>query len=146
MSDHPIEGMMNATLEKIRQMVDANAVVGDPVVAPDGSVVIPVSKINYGFASGGSDLPVKNTGDKNFFGGGAGAGVTISPMAFITICNGNVKLLQIDPCSSSLDRAISMIPDMVDTVSSWFKKSDKEKNSQEEAVNTADTSRSEDAL
>ena len=72
--------------------------------------------------------------------------MTISPMAFITICNGNVKLLQIDPCSSSLDRAISMIPDMVDTVSSWFKKSDKEKNSQEEAVHTADTSRSEDAL
>ena len=71
MSDHPIEGMMNATLEKIRQMVDANAVVGDPVVAPDGSVVIPVSKINYGFASGGSDIPSKHPSASGYFGGGA---------------------------------------------------------------------------
>lgn len=129
MSEHPIEGMMNTTLEKIRQMVDANTVVGEPVVSPDGSVIIPVSKINYGFASGGSDLPTKNGGEKKLFGGGAGAGVTISPVAFITICNGNVKLLQIDPCSSSLDRAISMVPDMVETVSRLFSKKENKESS-----------------
>ena len=96
MSDHPIEGLMGTTLEKIKQMVDINTIIGDPITSPDGTVIIPVSKISYGFASGGSDFPTKTQAEKTFFGGGAGAGVSINPVAFITICNGNVKLLQID--------------------------------------------------
>ena len=122
MSEHPIEGMMDTTLEKIKQMVDANTVIGEPVVSPDGSVIIPVSRISYGFASGGSDFPSKHTTDKSFFGGGAGAGVTINPVAFIAIHDGNFRLLQIDPCSSSLDRAINMVPDLVETVTGLKKK------------------------
>ncbi len=122
MSEHPIEGMMDTTLEKIKQMVDANTVVGEPVVSPDGSVIIPVSRISYGFASGGSDFPSKHTTDKSFFGGGAGAGVTINPVAFIAIHDGNFRLLQIDPCSSSLDRAINMVPDLVETVTGLIHK------------------------
>ena len=74
MSEHPIEGMMGTTLDKIRQMVDVNTVMGDPVTTPDGTVIIPISKISYGFASGGSDLPSKANAEKNYFGGGAGAG------------------------------------------------------------------------
>lgn len=124
MSEHPIEGMMDTTLEKIKQMVDANTVIGEPVVSPDGSVVIPVSRISYGFASGGSDFPSKKAVDKSFFGGGAGAGVTINPVAFIAIHDGNIRLLQIDPCSSSLDRAINMVPDVVETVTGLLKKKD----------------------
>ncbi len=117
MSEHPIEGMMNTTLEKIKEMVDINTIVGDPITSPDGSIIIPVSKISYGFASGGSDFPTKVQSDKEFFGGGTGAGVSISPVAFITISNGNVKMLQIDPYNNSADRIIGMFPEVVDKIS-----------------------------
>ncbi|HEX3027195.1 MAG TPA: GerW family sporulation protein [Clostridia bacterium] len=119
MSDHPIEGMMNTTLEKIKQMVDINSIVGDPITSPDGSIIIPVSKISYGFASGGSDFPSKVQTEKEFFGGGTGAGVSINPVAFITICNGSVKLLQIDPYNSTADRIIGMFPEVVDKISDF---------------------------
>lgn len=120
MSEHPIEGMMNTTLEKIKEMVDINTIVGDPITSPDGSIIIPVSKISYGFASGGSDFPTKVQSDKEFFGGGTGAGVSISPVAFITICNGSVKMLQIDPYNNSADRIIGMFPEVVDKISSML--------------------------
>lgn len=119
MSDHPIEGMMNTTLEKIKQMVDINSIVGDPITSPDGSIIIPVSKISYGFASGGSDFPSKVQTEKEFFGGGTGAGVSINPVAFITICNGTVKLLQIDPYNSTADRIIGMFPEVVEKISDF---------------------------
>ena len=135
MSDHPIEGMMNTTLEKIKQMVDINSIVGDPITSPDGTIIIPISKISYGFASGGSDFPSKAQADKNFFGGGTGAGVSINPVAFITISNGNVKMLQIDPYNSSADRIIGMFPDVVDKISGLFnsKKGDGKKSKNAEA-------------
>lgn len=120
MSDHPIEGMMNTTLEKIKEMVDINTIVGDPITSPDGSIIIPVSKISYGFASGGSDFPTKVQTDKVFFGGGTGAGVSITPVGFITICNGSVKMLQIDPYNNSADRVIGMFPEIVDKISCMF--------------------------
>lgn len=128
MSDHPIEGMMNTTLEKIKQMVDVNTVIGDPITSPDGTIIIPVSKITYGFASGGSDFPSKAQQNKDFFGGGAGAGVTINPIAFLTISNGSVKLLQIDPYNSSADRVIGMVPDVVDKISGFLSKKKEEKD------------------
>ena len=115
MSDHPIEGMMNTTLEKIKQMVDVNSIVGDPITAPDGTIIIPISKISYGFASGGSDF------------GGTGAGISINPIAFLTISNGNVKLLQIDPYNSSADRIVGMVPDVVDKISGIVSKKSEEK-------------------
>ena len=120
MSEHPIEGMMDTTLEKIRQMVDVNTVVGDPITAPDGTVILPVSKISYGFASGGSDFPSKQQTDKSFFGGGAGAGGTVTPLAFLAISNGNVHLLQIDPYNSSADRVIGMIPEVADKINDFL--------------------------
>ena len=73
MSDHPIESMMNTTMEKIKTMVDASTMIGDPITTPDGTVIIPVSKVSYGFASGGSDFVSKNAASKDLFGGGAGA-------------------------------------------------------------------------
>ena len=131
MSEHPIEGMMGTTLDKIRQMVDVNTVMGDPVTTPDGTVIIPISKISYGFASGGSDLPSKTHAEKNYFGGGAGAGVTVTPLAFLTISGGNVRLLQIDPYNSSADREIGMIPEVADKINE-FMKSRKEKKREEQ--------------
>ena len=132
MSEHPIEGLMGTTLEKIKQMVDINTIIGDPITSPDGTIIIPVSKISYGFASGGSDFASKVQTDKSFFGGGAGAGVTISPIAFITISNGNVKMLQIDPYNSSADRIVGMVPDVVDKISSFVKESKEKKEAKTE--------------
>ena len=128
MSEHLIEGMMNTTLEKIKQMVDVNTIVGDPITSPDGTIIIPISKISYGFASGGSDFPSKTQTSKDFFGGGAGAGVSINPVAFITISNGNVKMLQIDPYNSSADRIIGMVPDVVDKISGFVSSRKAEKS------------------
>ncbi|MBW7573990.1 GerW family sporulation protein [Caproiciproducens faecalis] len=146
MSDHPIEGMMNTTLEKIKQMVDINSIVGDPITAPDGSIIIPISKISYGFASGGSDFPSKVQTEKNFFGGGTGAGVSINPVAFITICNGSVKMLQIDPYNNTADRVIGMFPDVVDKISGLFNKKGDGKRSTKNGENKSgeDVSQSKD--
>ncbi|XOQ44040.1 MAG: Sporulation protein YtfJ [Clostridium sp.] len=132
MAEHPIEGMMDTTLEKIKQMVDVNSVVGDPITSPDGTVIVPISKISYGFASGGSDFPGKAP-EKQLFGGASGAGVTINPVAFLTISNGNVKLLRVDPGNTSVDRIIDLAPELIDKVSSavssaFHKDSKKEKD------------------
>lgn len=116
MAEHPIEGMMDTTLEKIKQMVDGNTIIGNPITSPDGTLIIPVSKVTYGFASGGSDLPTKKQDGKELFGGGGGAGITISPVAFLTICNGEVKVLQVENFQSSVDRIISLIPEMWDKI------------------------------
>ena len=129
-SNHPIEGMMDTTLQNIRQMVDINTIMGDPITAPDGTIIISISKISYGFASGGSDFACKANPDKDFFGGGAGAGVSISPVAFLTISNGNVKMLQIDPYNSSTDRIVGMVPDIVDKVNEMINGKKKKKDEQ----------------
>ena len=85
--EHPIQGMMGTAMQKIREMIDVNTIIGDPITTPDGTVIIPVSKVSFGFGSGGSDWPNKNTA-KDLFGGGAGAGISINPLAFLVISNG----------------------------------------------------------
>ncbi|MBR4888481.1 MAG: GerW family sporulation protein [Clostridia bacterium] len=117
MSERAIDSMMNTTLEKIRQMVDVSTVVGDPITLPDGATVVPISKVAYGFASGGSDLPSKHPSAKGYFAGGAGAGVTVTPVAFIVSQNGQVRVQQVEPYTSSMDRAISTMPEIVDKIS-----------------------------
>ena len=107
--------------------MDVNTIVGDPITAPDGTIIIPISKISYGFASGGSDFPSKVQNEKEFFGGGTGAGISINPIAFLTISNGNVKLLQIDPYNNSADRIVGMVPDVVDKISGIVSKKSEEK-------------------
>ncbi len=132
MSERPIEGLMDTTLEKIKQMVNANTVIGDPIVTPDGTTIIPVSKIVYGFASGGSEFASKKSESKNLFGGGGGAGVTITPVAFISISNGDVKLLNISEYNGSGDRAVGMVPELFDKVVALFKKDKKTEEPQKE--------------
>lgn len=127
MAEHPIEGMMDTTLEKIRQMVDVNSVVGDPITAPDGTVIIPISKVNYGFASGGSDLPVKTT-EKQFFGGGTGAGVTITPVAFLVVSNGEVRLLRVDGGGTAVDHIIDQAPELINRIGSMVGKGKKKED------------------
>ena len=125
MSDNQVNNLLGVTMDKIKQMVDVNTVIGDPVTTPDGTTVIPVSRVSYGFASGGSDLPSKAQPSAGLFAGGSGAGITISPIAFLTIHQGNVRVLQIEPYLSSVDRALEKVPDVVDKVTALFQKEDR---------------------
>lgn len=122
-----IENLMDSTLTKLKEIVNADTIIGKSIIAPDGTTVIPVSKVSYGFASGGSDL-CSDKSDKNMFGGGNGAGVNITPVAFLVISNGDVKLLQIENFTSSLDRIISMTPDVVEKISKFIKKHKNKEN------------------
>lgn len=125
--NHPIEGMLGVSMEKIREMVDVDTVIGKPIMAQDGlTTVIPVSRVSFGFGSGGSDVPSKS--EKELFGGGAGAGVTIRPVAFLVIKSGDVKLLQMDENSKGLDKIFESVPEAVSKVVDLFKKNKEDKN------------------
>ncbi len=125
MANNNVEGLMGVSVDKIRGMVDANTVVGTPMTLEDGTTLIPVSKISYGFASGGSDLPSKSTAE--LFGGGAGAGVNITPVAFITVKDGKINILPIVAKPDTADRVVSMIPDVADKL---FKKKKDDESTQ----------------
>ena len=123
MSEHPIQGLMGTTMEKIRDMVDVNTIIGDPIVTPDGTTIIPVSKVSFGFASGGSDIPAKVP--KEVFGGGSGAGVSIQPLGFLVVHQGDVRLLEMNGPGVSMGKALGLVPDVISKISDLFKK-DKE--------------------
>lgn len=127
---HPIGGLLGITLEKIKDMVDVNTIIGDPVTTPDGTVIIPVSKVSYGFASGGSDFPTKKE-SKDCFGGGSGAGITISPVAFLVVGGGDVKLINIESYDGATDRVVALVPEVIDKVASLFKKNGKKSTSKD---------------
>lgn len=112
--NHPLSEMMTSSMGKIRDMVDVNTVVGDPITTPDGVTLIPITKVSIGYGGGGSDFPTKGAGD-NGFGGGAGAGIKITPMAFLVIRGESVRMLPVaEPASSSIDRIIELVPDLLD--------------------------------
>lgn len=122
MGENKVGGLLGLSMDKIKEMVDVNTVIGDPITTPDGTTVIPVSRVSYGFAGGGSDLPSKSQPEKGLFAGGSGAGITISPIAFLVIANGNVRILQIEPYVSSVDRIVANAPEVVDKIAGLFKK------------------------
>lgn len=110
---HTIEGIMGVSMEKIRQMVDVNTIVGEPIVA-EGTTIIPVSKVSFGFASGGSDLPAQ-AAEK--FAGGAGAGVTVKPVAFIVIKpDGDVRMLELGSKGGAVDSVIDALPGLIEKI------------------------------
>lgn len=133
MGEHPIEGLMDTTLDKIKQMVDVNTVIGNPITTADGTTIIPVSKVTYGFASGGSEFASKKAENNTLFGGGSGAGVTINPIAFIAVSNGEAKLLNIESFQDSQDRAVAMVPDLIDKIVGLFKKDKKDEDKKEKS-------------
>ena len=126
MSENKVSNLLGSSMEKIKQMVDVNTVVGDPITTPDGTTVIPISRINYGFAAGGSDLPSKAQPSAGLFAGGSGAGSTVSPVAFLSIYQGNVRVIQIEPYFSPVDRALEKIPDIADMLGSLFNRKKEE--------------------
>ena len=138
MNDHPIQGLMDTTLQHIREMVDVNTIIGDQITAPDGTVIIPVSRVSVGFASGGSDFPAK-TPEKELFGGGGGAGATIHPIAFLVVSGGQVKLLQITQNSSPADNAISLVPELIDKIGALFSKDKKKAKAAESTQSQPET-------
>ncbi|MBP3692539.1 MAG: sporulation protein YtfJ [Clostridia bacterium] len=119
MGENNIKGIMDTTMDKLRAMVDADTIIGTPIVQGEVTI-IPISKAAFGLATGGSDFASKNS--SGLFGGGGGAGVTITPVAFLTIHNGNVNVIQIYKDASSVDRAISMAPELIDRIAGLFKK------------------------
>jgi sporulation protein YtfJ len=110
-----INEILGISLEKIKEMADTSAIIGDPITTPDGTTVIPVSKVSYGFASGGSDLPSKY--DKELFGGGAGAGLSIKPEGFLVISpDGSVKFVGMDSGSDPISSAVNAVPGIVEKI------------------------------
>ena len=122
MAEHGVNGLMAETMEKIRSMVDVNTIIGDPIVTHDGTTLIPISKVTFGFGSGGSDFKPRNSNDTAplCFGGGGGAGVSISPVAFLIVSEGNARILPVNmPADNSTDRLIEMIPDAVNGIQNF---------------------------
>lgn len=116
MEKHPIEGLMSEAMEHIKQMVDVNTIVGTPVTTPDGTTIIPISKVAFGFGAGGSEFAAppqsKNEG-QTLFGGGSGGGVSISPVAFLVANSDQIKLLPISKSSTTADKLIDLVPELI---------------------------------
>lgn len=112
----PISELTDSSMKNLKTLIDSNAVIGQAITTPDGATILPVSKVSFGFGTGGSDLPASQ---KELFGGGAGGGVSITPIAFLVIREGDVKLLQVQSFSSTADRVVGMVPDMMDRVSGF---------------------------
>lgn len=129
MSEHPIQGLMQTAMENIRDMVDVNTIVGDPVECPDGSVIVPISRVGFGFAAGGSEWKAGDEAhhmDGNAsvelpFGGGSGGGVSISPIAFLVVSNGTVNVVPLDHQAHIAERLIELVPRMVDQLQAMFR-------------------------
>jgi len=134
---HPIQGLMQTAMENIRDMVDVNTIVGDPVECPDGSVIVPVSRVGFGFAAGGSEwgrafgqgdspapapaMDQANAKAELPFGGGSGGGVSITPIAFLVVNHGDVKVVPLDNQTHILERLIESVPVIVERLQSLFR-------------------------
>jgi sporulation protein YtfJ len=134
MSDHPIQGLMQTAMENIKEMVDVNTIVGDPVQTPDGSVIMPISKVGFGFVAGGSDIRYDESGNGGKahdaqhatvsmpFGGGSGGGVSITPIAFLVVGTHGVKIVPLDTQTHLLERIIDSTPHVFDKLQTMMKR------------------------
>ena len=117
-----LPNMLDSTIAKIREMVNVNSVVGDPITTADGVTIIPISKISVGLGGGGSDFVSKNVNHhENPFGGGVGAGVKVTPVAFLVIKDGSVRMLPVAaPANTTADRIVEMVPDTLDKIAAFI--------------------------
>ena len=118
--DNKVQDLMGVSIGKIREMVDVSTVIGDPMTLEDGTTLIPVSRVTYGFATGGSDLPSK--GSQELFGGGGGAGINIIPIAFLVVSQGNVRVLPLVASPDTFNQVVNMVPDVVNKIGGLFSK------------------------
>ena len=118
-----LPNMLESTIQKIKEMVDVNSVIGTPITTPDGVTIIPVSKVSVGFGGGGSDFTTKSSrpGEDNPFGGGAGGGVKVTPICFLIVKDGAVRMMPVaEPASTTADRIVEMVPDTLDKISAFI--------------------------
>lgn len=117
MDDHPIQGLMQTAMESIKQMVEVNTIVGNPVETPGGSVIIPISRVSFGFCAGGSEFNLNNQGSQGNlpFGGGSGAGVSVQPVAFLVVTEEQVKLMTVDD-NQVLDKIADLAPQVIENI------------------------------
>ena len=120
MAEKSAGAIHSSTIEKIRELVDTSTIIGEAIYAEGGTTIIPVSKVTYGFASGGADFPSK--GSKELFGGGGGAGVTITPVAFLVVSGGEVTLKHITADDNAAERVVNLVPEMFDKVTGLINK------------------------
>lgn len=144
MDGHPIENLLKSTMENLKDMIDVNTIVGDAVESKDGSLIIPISRVSFGFVSGGSEYDCKNTGGTGSdypFGGGSGAGVTVKPIAFLVIKGDSIRLLSLDQ-QNTYDKLVDSIPQIMDLFKNMChsdkKSKNKEHSSHEPAQSTTD--------
>ena len=115
-----LPNMLESTIQKIREMVDVNSVIGEPITTADGVTIIPVSKVSVGFGGGGSDF-VSNKAGENPFGGGVGGGVKVVPICFLIVKDGNVRMMPVAaPANTTADRIVEMVPDTIDKLTSYL--------------------------
>ena len=124
MAEKSAGAILASTIEKIRDLVDTSTIIGEAIYAEGGTTIIPVSKVTYGFASGGADFPSKS--NQELFGGGGGAGVTITPVAFLVINNGDVTLKHITAYDNAAERVVNLVPEMFDKVTGLINKTKKD--------------------
>ncbi len=131
MVEHPIQGLMKTAMENIKDMVDVNTIVGEPVETPDGSVILPISRVGFGFAAGGSDFNIDDGHEKSGtnsegggksrpFGGGSGGGVSINPIAFLVVGKQGVHIVPLDNQTHLMEKIIDAVPMVIDKIQTMF--------------------------
>ena len=156
MREHPIEGLMAAAMDSIQDMIDVNTIIGDPIETRNNVVIIPISKVSFGFAAGGSEFSEETIDEytrkdkdeeeikyKLPFGGGSGAGVSINPVAFIIVQEKNVKLLPVNH-SSTIDRLLDYVPDLFEKIGKKMNKNNIIKNEIDEIIKKEETHKEEE--
>jgi sporulation protein YtfJ len=133
MSEHPIQGLMTTAMENLKEMIDVNTIIGDPVETPDGSVILTVSKVGFGFAAGGSEFILdsgsKEEGQsKHPFGGGSGGGVSITPIAFLIVNSKEVKMVHLDESTHLYEKILDLAPQAVDKIQQMFSNKNDQNN------------------
>jgi sporulation protein YtfJ len=138
MSEHPIQGLMNTAMESLKDMIDVNTIVGDPIESPDGSVIITVSKVGFGFAAGGSEFYSSQKGSNSDsssdsshpFGGGSGGGVSITPIAFLIVSDKGVQMIHLNEQTHLYERLLDLAPQAVEKIQDMLKGTSFEKDKQ----------------
>ncbi|MFZ0446075.1 MAG: GerW family sporulation protein [Bacillus sp. (in: firmicutes)] len=146
MADHPIQGLMTTAMENLKEMIDVNTIIGDPVETPDGSVILTVSKVGFGFAAGGSEFGMEGQSSNGQgseqksgpFGGGSGGGVSITPVAFLIVSSNGVKMVHLDENTHLYEKILDLAPQAVDKIQQMFEN----KNSNNNGGNNTSTDQS----
>nr|WGD62122.1 GerW family sporulation protein [Bacillus subtilis]WGD72023.1 GerW family sporulation protein [Bacillus subtilis]WGD75280.1 GerW family sporulation protein [Bacillus subtilis] len=132
MADHPIQGLMKTAMENLKEMIDVNTIIGDPVETPDGSVILTVSKVGFGFAAGGSEFGGKpaekddETREQKLpFGGGSGGGVSITPIAFLIVGSTGIRMIHLDENTHLIEKILDATPQTLERIQQMFKKNNK---------------------